>query len=183
MEPKKTKNVPDRKTFCCKTRPFNLFMGIVKSNSVHARIPNFLSKLRSLTHQGYPFGFRPIISYILTMAKNSGSVLTINTTYFEKAEVGLKTVEGRILESKKFAAGRKLSQKLLLEIDRLLKENKLKPQDLSAIEVNPVPGSFTGTRIGVAVANAFGFSLGIPVNDQEIAMPVYSSPPKITPQP
>lgn len=35
---------------------------------------------------------------------------------------------------------------------------------ITAIEVNTGPGSFTGTRVGVAVANALGFALDIPVN-------------------
>lgn len=107
-------------------------------------------------------------------------ILTIDTTQFEEAEIGLKTAEGEVLEKKKFIAGRKLSEKLILEIDKLLKENKLKPQDLTAIEVSPGPGSFTGTRIGVAVANALGFALRVPVNGKEMVTPIYNQPPKIT---
>jgi len=99
----------------------------------------------------------------------------IDTTQFEEAKIGLKTVRNRVVGEKKFAAGRKLSEKLLPEIDKLLKKNNLKPQDLVEIKVNPRAGSFTGTRIGVAVANALGFSLRIPVNDKEIVVPVYSS--------
>lgn len=37
-------------------------------------------------------------------------------------------------------------------------------KDITAIEVNTGPGSFTGTRVGVAIANALGFALNIPVN-------------------
>lgn len=39
---------------------------------------------------------------------------------------------------------------------------------LKAIEVETGPGSFTGIRIGVSVANALGFSLGIPVNGKNL---------------
>ncbi len=39
---------------------------------------------------------------------------------------------------------------------------------LTAIEVETGPGSFTGLKVGVSVANAFGFSLGIPVNGKKI---------------
>ncbi len=57
------------------------------------------------------------------------------------------------------------------------KEN-LTPQDITEIEVNPGPGSFTGTRIGVSIANALGFSLSVPVNGQTNPIePIYSSPP------
>lgn len=37
-------------------------------------------------------------------------------------------------------------------------------RDITEIEVNTGPGSFTGLRVGVAVANALGFALGVPVN-------------------
>lgn len=39
---------------------------------------------------------------------------------------------------------------------------------LNGIEVETGPGSFTGLRVGVSVANALGFSLGIPVNGKKM---------------
>lgn len=55
------------------------------------------------------------------------------------------------------------------------------PQDITEIEVNTGPGSFTGTRIGVSIANALGFALNVPVNESKSPVePVYSSPPSIT---
>lgn len=55
------------------------------------------------------------------------------------------------------------------------------PQNITEINVNPGPGSFTGTRIGVTIANALGFSLGLNVNKQQPPVEViYSSPPSIT---
>jgi len=39
---------------------------------------------------------------------------------------------------------------------------------LDGIEVEAGPGSFTGIRVGVAIANALGFSLGVPVNGKKI---------------
>ena len=56
------------------------------------------------------------------------------------------------------------SQNTLVLIDKILKKNKLKATDLEEIEVNTGPGSFTGTRVGVSIANALGFGLGIKVN-------------------
>lgn len=103
--------------------------------------------------------------------------LTIDTTQFEETEVGLETTAGEVVERKKFAAGRKLSEKLLPKIDNLLKKNKVELQDLVGIKVNPGPGSFTGTRIGVTVANALAFSLSVPVNGKEMVTPVYSKSP------
>jgi tRNA threonylcarbamoyladenosine biosynthesis protein TsaB len=56
------------------------------------------------------------------------------------------------------------SQVTLTLIDKLLKKNNLKPTDIEEIEVNTGPGSFTGTRVGVAIANALGFGLDVKVN-------------------
>ena len=55
------------------------------------------------------------------------------------------------------------SEELLPAVDKLLKQNKLKTEDLGLIVVNIGPGSFTGIRVGVATANAFGFALNISV--------------------
>jgi tRNA A37 threonylcarbamoyladenosine modification protein TsaB len=64
---------------------------------------------------------------------------------------------------------------------KCLKDENLEVNDISEIEVNPGPGSFTGTRVGVSIANALGFSLGVKVNGQmDPVQPTYSSPPSIT---
>ena len=59
------------------------------------------------------------------------------------------------------------SQVLLPLIEKLVKKNKLKFSDLKGIEVETGPGSFVGIRVGVSVANALGFSLGVPVNNKK----------------
>lgn len=56
------------------------------------------------------------------------------------------------------------SQATLKIIDKILKKNNLNPADIDEIEVNTGPGSFTGTRVGVAIANALGFGLDVKVN-------------------
>ncbi len=67
------------------------------------------------------------------------------------------------------------SQVLLPMIVKILKKNELNLKDLTAVEVNCGPGSFTGTRVGVSVANALGFALDIPVNGKKgkIVVPIY----------
>lgn len=60
------------------------------------------------------------------------------------------------------------SQRVLPLVQLLLEEHGLMPQDLTEIEVNEGPGSFTGVRVGVSIANALGFGLGIPVNGTKI---------------
>lgn len=57
------------------------------------------------------------------------------------------------------------SQKLLPFIEEVLKKENLTPKDITNVEVNTGPGSFTGLRVGVAVANTVGFVLGVPVNN------------------
>jgi len=65
-----------------------------------------------------------------------------------------------------------------------LEKENIKPEDIDSIEVNPGPGSFTGTRVGVAIANALGYGLEIKVNGSFTPVePIYSSPPSITKKP
>lgn len=59
------------------------------------------------------------------------------------------------------------SQKTLVLIDKILKKNKINPTDIDEIEVNTGPGSFTGTRVGIAIANALGFGLDVKVNGKK----------------
>lgn len=56
------------------------------------------------------------------------------------------------------------SQSTLKIIDKILKKNNIRPTEIEEIEVNTGPGSFTGTRVGVAIANALGFGLDVKVN-------------------
>lgn len=69
----------------------------------------------------------------------------------------------KILAKKVWRARTHQSEELLPAIDKLLKQNKVLPKNLGLIIVNTGPGSFTGTRVGVATANALSFGLNIPV--------------------
>jgi len=89
-------------------------------------------------------------------------ILFINTARQNKIFVALvKNNKVRVkLESKgEFHQ----SEKLLSLIDKLLKQNKVMPGDLTGIIVISGPGGFTSIRSGVVVANTLGFTLGIPV--------------------
>ncbi|MBL7141818.1 tRNA (adenosine(37)-N6)-threonylcarbamoyltransferase complex dimerization subunit type 1 TsaB [Patescibacteria group bacterium] len=55
------------------------------------------------------------------------------------------------------------SENLLLGLDKLLKQNKKTLKTLKGIIVVNGPGSFTGIRVGLSVANTLAWSLGIPV--------------------
>lgn len=93
-------------------------------------------------------------------------ILCIDTVDKKTIKVSLKEegkVIGEMSEENEYG-----SQALLPLIEKLLKSQKLEFKDLKGIEVEIGPGSFTGLRIGVSVANALGFSLGIPVNGKKI---------------
>lgn len=89
-------------------------------------------------------------------------ILSFNTSDREKIIVGING-ERHETESKQGA-----SQKLLPFIVKILKKKNLGLEDIKAIEVNLGPGSFTGLRVGVAVAQTLGWVLKIPVNGKRI---------------
>ncbi len=102
------------------------------------------------------------------------TILYIDTTNKDEVILELEvngekfSKKNKILQNKKEVA--------LNLVNSFLKEHKLTPQDLTEIKVNPGPGSFTGIRVGVSIANAMGFSLKIPVNGKigQSVLPVYT---------
>ena len=88
--------------------------------------------------------------------------LFIDTSNSEKIIVGL---DDKRFETK---ARQEKSQKLLPFIDELLKKRGKKIEDITEIEVNTGPGSFTGLRVGVSVSNTLGWVLGVPVNGKDL---------------
>lgn len=93
-------------------------------------------------------------------------ILSINTKDQKVVRVVLKKggkVVEELLEENEYG-----SQVLLPLITKLLKKHKLDFKDLKGIELETGPGSYTGLKVGAAVANALGFSLNIPVNNKKI---------------
>lgn len=102
------------------------------------------------------------------------NILLIDTSSNQEIELRLK-IKGKIYVQKE-AIGQNRAQAVLPMIEKLLKKHRLKIQDLSSIEVNTGPGSFTGLRVGVSIANTLAFALRIPVNAKpigEFVEPVY----------
>ncbi len=63
------------------------------------------------------------------------------------------------------------TQVVLPTIQKLLKQHDLTVKDIEKVEVNPGPGSFTGVRVGAAIANSIIFALGL---SQDLIEPVYT---------
>ena len=60
------------------------------------------------------------------------------------------------------------AQIVLPMIYEILEKNKITMKDINSIRVNLGPGSFTGLRVGVTIANTLGTWLKIPINEKPI---------------
>lgn len=87
--------------------------------------------------------------------------LTIRTDKPE-AEIGLFDGD-RQMEYIVWQAHRELSTTIHLRLNELLDKQQKKWQDVQGIVAFAGPGSFTGLRIGLSVANALASSLSIPI--------------------
>lgn len=87
--------------------------------------------------------------------------LTVRTDKPE-AEIGLYHDHQQIA-SKIWTAHRQLAETLHIEIANILSLQGLALKDIAGIVCYQGPGSFTGLRIGLSVANALAYSLGIPI--------------------
>lgn len=81
-------------------------------------------------------------------------MLAINTA-FMTANLALKTADGHVV-LKDIEAKSKHSESVLKVIDQMCQETKINILDVETVAVVVGPGSFTGLRIGTAVAKALG---------------------------
>ena len=92
-------------------------------------------------------------------------ILYINTKDSKLIKVALKK-DGKVIkeltEENEYG-----SQVLLPLILKLLRTTNTELPTLQGIEVETGPGSFTGIRVGVSVANTLSYSLGILVNGKK----------------
>lgn len=126
-------------------------------------------------------------------------ILTIRTDKPE-AEIGLFKDADKLAYSI-WPAHRQLAETIHLKIKEVLESQDCQLQDLSGLAVYKGPGSFTGLRIGLSVANTLADSLGIPIvsegnenwigvardrlgkgDNEHIALPEYGAEPHITKQ-
>lgn len=87
--------------------------------------------------------------------------LYVDTSDREKIIVG---IDGKRFETN---VQERRSQKILPFIIQAISKNGFKLQDIAEIEVATGPGSFTGLRIGVSIANTLGWVLKVPVNGKK----------------
>jgi tRNA threonylcarbamoyladenosine biosynthesis protein TsaB len=89
-------------------------------------------------------------------------ILFIDTSNNKEIVVRL-TIDGKEDVRKQVPNHRK-SQVVLPMIQAVLADHKLQLKDITAIEVNPGPGSFTGLRVGITIANTLAQLLDVPIN-------------------
>ena len=70
---------------------------------------------------------------------------------------------GRLIETRSFHGRMSHARELLPTIDSLCRDHKIDPPMISQVYVSMGPGSFTGLRIGIAVARMLAFGVGAKV--------------------
>ncbi len=89
------------------------------------------------------------------------TILCIRT---DKPEAELAVYDNQTaLAQQRWQAHRKLAETLHVKINEVLAEASNNIADIEGVVVYKGPGSFTGLRIGVSVANALAYSLAVPV--------------------
>lgn len=91
-------------------------------------------------------------------------VVAIDTSKTNETMVML--LIGKEKKEKHIVSDLHTSQKVLPLLFELLSQNGLSFQDITDITVHPGPGSFTGLRVGAAIASTLGWLLNVPVNGQ-----------------
>lgn len=124
-------------------------------------------------------------------------ILTLRTDKPE-AEVGIYDVRTQTIYHV-WEAHRQLAETLHTTIEQTLSDNDMKLENIEGIVIFKGPGSFTGLRIGLSVANSLAYSLAIPIigsmdpswietgiekllagDNDKVAVPEYGAPVHIT---
>ncbi|MFZ1483567.1 MAG: tRNA (adenosine(37)-N6)-threonylcarbamoyltransferase complex dimerization subunit type 1 TsaB [Candidatus Saccharimonadales bacterium] len=95
------------------------------------------------------------------MSNTNKLILTIRTEKPE-AELGLYS-DGRRIAYYSWHAHRELAETIHAKLQELIASTGSSLQDVTAIACYKGPGSFTGLRIGISVANALAYGLSVPI--------------------
>ncbi len=87
-------------------------------------------------------------------------ILLVDSSQIERIYLALGGA-GKLLFSREIPAKFSHSEKLIPEIDKLLRQASISPGELEGIVVVSGPGSFTALRIGLAVVNALAWAYQI----------------------
>lgn len=79
-----------------------------------------------------------------------------------KAELALYK-DGQCMQAIHWQAHRQLAETIHQQLDNLMQQAGYQLSDLDGLVVYKGPGSFTGLRIGLSVANALAYSLSKPI--------------------
>jgi len=116
--------------------------------------------------------------------------LKINSVYStESVKIGIEENDQTVVE-KVIMAKRAQSEKLLPALEKMLVRSRRRLRDVREIVVQNDGVGFTSLRIGVVVANALGYALGVPVYGSKgesstisgfsVVKPYYEKEPNIT---
>lgn len=98
--------------------------------------------------------------------KKERIVLQLDTSSNEYINICLIVDGKEFCKNEKY--GKTRSQIVLPLLHTLLEEHTTSLRDLNEISVHTGPGSFTGLRVGVSIANTLGNYLKIPINKQPV---------------
>lgn len=110
------------------------------------------------------------------MSEKSLYKIYLDASKRREKKVSLVELEG---DQENVVAEKKGDIDLVSAIDELLKENKLKLSDINEVVPNKGPGSFTGLKIAVTIANVLNWALGRKTI-KELDVPDYGRGPNIT---
>ncbi len=77
--------------------------------------------------------------------------------------VALAKEDKSILEEISYPAWQRQSERMVLEIDAILKRNNMDRHDLLGVVASRGPGSYTGVRISMTIAKTIAFAVNVPL--------------------
>ena len=89
-------------------------------------------------------------------------IVRIDTSITHEATVSLE-IAGKWV-TKQSAVRPASAQTVLPVLEEMLAEHKVTLKDITAIELHTGPGSFTGLRVGAAIAQTLSWTLNVPLN-------------------